>query len=84
MRFLITSIFETLYFLKFLTTRHYINTGYNNSFEDIDFWPKICLILYPFLENSTTIITILQARRWQKSFDAWKAPRSTSFGINLE
>ena len=27
------------------------------SFEDMDFWPKILLILYPSLENSTTHIT---------------------------
>ena len=27
-------------------------------FEDIDFWPKICRILYRSLEDSTTHITI--------------------------
>ena len=39
-------------------TCHYVN--FLNSiifFEDIDFWPKIYLILYPSLENSTTPIT---------------------------
>ena len=28
------------------------------SFEDVDFLAKIYLILYPFLENSITLITI--------------------------
>ena len=28
------------------------------SFEDIHFWPKVYLIFYPFLENSTTRTTI--------------------------
>ena len=35
-------------------------TKYNIFLEHIDFWPKIYLIVYPSLENSTTRITSLQ------------------------
>ena len=41
-----------------MITRHYVNS--QNTiiyFEDIDFWPKIYLMLYPSLENSITHIT---------------------------
>ena len=49
-------------FWHFLTTRHYVNLQNTIiSFEDIDFWPRIYLIWYPSLENSTTHITIVQA-----------------------
>ena len=34
-------------------------TKYNNFLENIDFWLKIYLIVYPSLENSTTHITII-------------------------
>ena len=34
--------------------------GMQISFEDIDFWSKIFLILHPSLENSTTHITIVR------------------------
>ena len=29
------------------------------SLEYVDFWPKLYLILYPFLENLTTDVTII-------------------------
>ena len=62
-KFLIISIFETLDFLndaKFLTTRQkVISQNTIISFEDIDFWLKTFLILYPSFEKSTTHITIL-------------------------
>ena len=43
----------------FLTTSHYVNSqSMIISFEDSDFWPKIYIILYPSLEESTTSNTI--------------------------
>ena len=49
----------------FLTICHYVNSP--NSIIPLrictDFWPKICLILYPSLENSTTHITS-PFKRW--------------------
>ena len=42
-----------------LTTRDCVNSQNKIIFsEDIDFWSKKFLILYPFLENSTTHITL--------------------------
>ena len=43
---------------QFLTTRHYVNSQ-NTIIKDIDFLAKICLFLYPSLENSTTHATII-------------------------
>jgi hypothetical protein len=44
---------------QFLMTRHYVSSQNTIiSFEDIDFWPKIFLILYPSLKNSTIHIII--------------------------
>ena len=49
------------------------------SFEQIDFWPKIHLVLYPFLENSTTRTTILPKdlatlhASWKKTHVAGKS-----------
>ena len=52
-------------FWHFLTTRHHVYSQNKIiSFEDYwPYWPKICLILYPFLENSTTHITIKSSYR---------------------
>ena len=45
-----------------MTTRHYVKSQNTIiSFEGIDFWPRIFLILYPSIENSTTHITIIDA-----------------------
>ena len=41
---------------QFLTARHYVNS--KNTilfFEYVDFWAKIYLILYPFLENQQPV-----------------------------
>ena len=47
-----------------LTTRDYLHLKNEIIFfEDIDFWRKIFLILYPSLENSTTHITIMCKRK---------------------
>jgi hypothetical protein len=43
-----------------LGSKLFVSHSHNKliSFENIGFWPKIYLILYPSLENSTTQITI--------------------------
>ena len=47
-------------FWHFLTTCHSVNSQNKIfSFEDIGFWPKTFLILYPSLENLTTHIIII-------------------------
>ena len=46
--------------LLWKSNRNYINSQNTIiSFEDIDLWPKIYLILYPSLENTTTHTTII-------------------------
>ena len=56
-------------FWHILTTRHYDNSQNNIiSFEDIYFWPKTFLILYPSVENSTTHITIMHRVKFTTSF----------------
>ena len=42
-----------------LGSKLFVSHSHNKliSFENIGFWPKIYLILYPSLENSTTHIT---------------------------
>ena len=59
---MITSIFKSLYFLKwcpFLTAHHYTNSQNSTIFFGyVDFQAKIFPILYPPLEISTTRIAI--------------------------
>ena len=49
-----------------MTTRHYVySQNVIASFENVDCWPKIYLILHPSLENLTTHITINQDDDWK-------------------
>ena len=59
-------------FWLLLTTAHYVNSqNAIISLEDIDFFPKIFLILYPSLENWTTRITIVFILLTGSSYDIW-------------
>ena len=43
-------------------------TKYKSYFEYANFWPKICLILYPFIGNLTTHIILVATtvrQKWQ-------------------
>ena len=40
-----------------------------NSFGQVNFWPKINLILYPFLENSTIYTTIIGIGKAEAQLD---------------
>ena len=77
--YLITSTFETLYFLKwcpiFDGSSLCLPTKYNHLLWHIDFWPKIYLILYPFLETREPILP--------SSIDCWRINfTNSSWGIS--
>ena len=62
------------WFGNFLPPPHYVNSQNTIiSFEHVDFWPKIFLILYPSLGNLTTHITIVpvHSEREELSITNW-------------